>query len=1095
MQEGGFESGGASSGTAAGVLTIPEGRVLSAVVQPQCSLAVQLRRVTESVVGRPVEIAAIRQEVADAKGRLGAITLEGEPGIGKTRLLVAAADIAATAGFTAVAITADEEIRGPFLLAQSLFASPALRDGIAGTNAEGAVQRAVDAITGREEPGLVALAPDQKLLRAFDLAAVALSAVAAQRPVALLIDDVQWADDDTLRMLRYTVRSNPSSPILLLLAIRPDEFALVTEAVNLVADMERMGVVRRIKLGRFSAMETGELVRQVLGGGVHPESIAAMHAQSEGVPFIVEELGRTYRDAGMIQEIDGVWKLAKNAERLVPSAVRTLIQRRAARLPEETRRVLSDAAVLGRSFSLRDLRVIRQQLDGTDADGGSEGDALRPAVAAGLLIEQGEGAPADYTFTHEQVREFAAAGLSQTRRRAIHGAIVDMLSAGGDPPSGSLPLLAHHALAAGDAARAARFSIQAAKAAMQSNAPEEVLRLVDRALPVVSAPQDRLELLVARDDAYAMLRRPVDRLEGLAELAALAEALGDSHFELEFMLRRAAALRLAEENDVAADLARRVRKLAAAREDDAAELAACLELAQALLGTSLGETYSPTTSEHDVDGAEEALNRAVAIAQQLGDEGSLAAATRELGTIMVSRIRDWFVEEVRTGRHIEYMKRVQAGEALPDILPTLPIAPQVGQAMELYQRALGIYERLGDRRGVMSTVIAMAYITYAPVIHISSSGRHIEEIRRLTSRLDNLTTESERARNDLQMLFGVHLYARAKIVPDLVLSRGEEAYRQARVLGDRLIEFHAAGGLALAHLDMGEVEEAERWLDRAAAAASAAPTPVKARYLELWRGTAKAAAGDATAMRSHFERAVKMATEQGKPAARCEALARLALEAGRLGAASGDEELLQAAETAAFQAKEVVGILPGHAPYGAQADAAIAEVSMAQGDGERAVMAAASVVQQLREALNEDANLDVVLPAAKAIFASGPEEMQAFAREWLQLQLRGIVQRTLDEDVRVRWLRGPVGRELVRLAGALAPIPSGDGQGAHPNGLAEDEHRILSLLTEGRTNREIAEELDSTEDAVTRRLAEIFAKIGVSSRAEATSFAFQENMR
>ena len=107
--------------------------------------------------------------------RLAAVTLEGEPGIGKTRLLLAAADLASANGFTCVAITADEEIRGPFLVARSLFASSAIRETAAGTPAEAAVRRVVEAISGRDERGFETLSPDAKLLRAFDLAGVAIA--------------------------------------------------------------------------------------------------------------------------------------------------------------------------------------------------------------------------------------------------------------------------------------------------------------------------------------------------------------------------------------------------------------------------------------------------------------------------------------------------------------------------------------------------------------------------------------------------------------------------------------------------------------------------------------------------------------------------------------------------------------------------------------------------------------------------------------------------------------------------------------------------------------------------------------------------------
>ena len=224
-----------------------------------------------------------------------------------------------------------------------------------------------------------------------------------------------------------------------------------------------------------------------------------MHVQSEGVPFIVEELARTHREAGTLQQVDGVWRLGRNAARLMPSAVRTLIDRRAARLPARTREVLGEAAILGRSFSLRDLRAIsagsatatsrrsapwRLRGGRAAADGADPlTDDLAPAVAAGLLLAQAQSEPADYTFAHEQVRQFAMSQIVGDRRREVHAAVVDLLLDSGDPAPAALPMLAQHALAAGDMARAARFSIQAATAALDSNAAEEALRSSSRHSP------------------------------------------------------------------------------------------------------------------------------------------------------------------------------------------------------------------------------------------------------------------------------------------------------------------------------------------------------------------------------------------------------------------------------------------------------------------------------------------------------------------------------------------------------------------------------------------------------------------------------------
>ena len=1045
-----------------------DGGALDPLVGPQCSLAVQLRRASGAVIGRSAELDAIAQELQEATSRLAAVTLEGEPGIGKTRLLLAAAELASASGFTCVAITADEEIRGPFLVARSLFASSAIHDTAAGTPAEAAVERVIGAISGRDERGFETLSPDAKLLRAFDLGGVAISTLAGLRPLALLIDDVQWADDDSLRLLRYVVRSDADRPIFLFLTIRPDEFASVTEAVNFVADMERMGIVRRLRPGQFSSVETGELLKRVLGGPVGAASAAAMHVQSEGVPFIVEELARTHREAGTLQQVDGEWQLGANAARLVPSAVRTLIDRRAARLPAQTRAAMGDAAILGRSFSLRDLRAIRGRIGDGDvpADAGArahpagvdltpEGqpsgpadgvdalaDDLGPAVRAGLLLPQAQGEPADYTFTHEQIRQFATSQLSAARRRQVHAAVVDLLLEGGDPAPAGLPMLAQHALAAGDTARGARLSIDAAAAALASNAPEEALRLVEQALPVVSTPADRRVLLATRDDAFAVLRRTGERLDGLTELAALAEAMRDPTVELDVQLRRASALRMSHDEDAAAELARRVRDRAAERGDAALEIRATLELGQALLRSPLGESFGGAAIETDLDGAEEAYRRTIELAEQLGDDRSLAAALREIGMIDFSRGRAWFGGEVMAGRANELLAAVAAGADFEGLILATSVGPLYLEATQVLERALGIFERLGDRTGVMSTVIAMAYARYGPVMHLSSSARHLEEIRRVTSRLTELVTESERARLDLQMLFGVHVYSRAKVVPDLALSRGEDAHRAAKLQGDRSTEFLAAGGVAVTLLELGDIDGAERWIGLAAAAASMAPSRPRARQLEMWRGMARARTGDAEGMRRHLEHAVAMATEEGRASARCEALARLAIEAARLarsGAADGsagsedgapDSDLVELVERSAAQVKELLPLLPGHAPWGAQADAALATVALARGDIPGAVLAGGACVQALQAGLHEDASLEIVIPAARALFAGGPPEVQGFVRGFLQMTLSRIAQGTADEAIRVRWLTGPVGRELVELAGPMdAATPSGTAAG------------------------------------------------------------------
>ena len=181
-------------------------------------------------------------------------------------------------GLVPIAVTADEEIRGPFLVARSIFACPME----AQSNEVGrAIEKVTNALADRDDPGLANLQPDQKLLRIFDLAALALRLLAKERPVALIIDDLQWVDGDSLRLLRYVARVDGASRILLVVAIRPSEMAFVNEAVTLLADLERLGLVRRLKLSRFTQAQSAEFLHQALAGPIEAASAAIMHAQAE----------------------------------------------------------------------------------------------------------------------------------------------------------------------------------------------------------------------------------------------------------------------------------------------------------------------------------------------------------------------------------------------------------------------------------------------------------------------------------------------------------------------------------------------------------------------------------------------------------------------------------------------------------------------------------------------------------------------------------------------------------------------------------------------------------------------------------------------
>ena len=172
-----------------------------------------------------------------------------------------------------------------------------------------------------------------------------------------------------------------------------------------------------------------------------------------------------------------------------------------------------------------------------------------------------------------------------------------------------------------------------------------------------------------------------------------------------------------------------------------------------------------------------------------------------------------------------------------------------------------------------------------------------------------------------------------------------------------------------------------------------------------------------------------------------------------------------------------------------EAKAALATVHMARGDTAAALAAAQSAIEGLVESNHEDRHFDITLPAGEVLAAAAPPEALAFAQGYMQLELSRIVQGTLDDEIRARWLHGPIGSRLVALAGEQ--ITRDASAAADAPDIDDADRVMLQLLTEGMTNREMASRLEISEHDVAKRLARIIATLGATDRAQATSIAFR----
>ena len=309
--------------------------------------------------------------------------------------------------------------------------------------------------------------PEGQRFRLFEAAGSLLANASRSWPVVLVLEDLHWADKPTALLLTHVVRSIQTERVLVVGTYRETELGEPLAAV--LADLRRDRAVERLRLGSLHRGEVATMISAWLGRAPPTHFAHALHRETEGNPFFIEEVLRHLIEVGAVDATE--WgRLASFTELGIPDGVREAIERRLATLSPEARRIVTMAAAIGRSFSIEVLDAARR--------------AARRAVARGARggrrapdRRRGAGAPGRYAFAHALIRETLYASLSGPRRVALHrriGAILEQQHAGdAEPPLGEL---AYHFVAAaepGAAAKAVDYSARAARRALAALAYEE----------------------------------------------------------------------------------------------------------------------------------------------------------------------------------------------------------------------------------------------------------------------------------------------------------------------------------------------------------------------------------------------------------------------------------------------------------------------------------------------------------------------------------------------------------------------------------------------------------------------------------------------
>ncbi|WP_369252993.1 BTAD domain-containing putative transcriptional regulator [Geodermatophilus amargosae] len=439
-------------------------------------------------VGREAQLRVVDEALAGtATGRGRIILVAGEPGIGKTRLAEEAARRARACGVAVGWGRSDQDAGAPPFWPWTQVFRTLLGDGTPGAAGAGPGPHAVELAPilpeladGGPRPPAPVIDPEAARFRVCEAATAVLRGLASGRRLLVVLDDLQWADVASHRLLSHLATTVADAPVVVLVTYRDPDLDAGEPLADTLAELARAVPVDRLELGGLEVADVARVMASHAGTDPDDELARLVGDRTGGNPFFVIEVLRLLAANGWPERTAG--EAAALVAQQVPAGVRDVLRRRLGRLPDQTHTVLLVAAVIGQEFDLDAVRAVTG-LDDDDALA-----AVELTVSAGLVVED----PATvgrFRFAHALIREAIYGEISRARRARLHARVGQALvDHRGEDVDSVLQLAQHWWLAAPvvGAERAVPHVIAAAERCLDTLAHEEAERQLRRSLDLLA---------------------------------------------------------------------------------------------------------------------------------------------------------------------------------------------------------------------------------------------------------------------------------------------------------------------------------------------------------------------------------------------------------------------------------------------------------------------------------------------------------------------------------------------------------------------------------------------------------------------------------